>query len=182
MTYYAFIENNTINGRGECRQLTEGVLNYEVSEYIYNNIEDYIWNGEDVVIDPELNSKKLEKAKEAKIEENDTKRDIALNNGVTYREVLFDSDTDQKVNLLATVSTIGDEETIVWYGMDNQPLECTKEDLVNIGGLITSLHSFCWNKNAEIKNQIAEAHSLEDVEAIEINYIQEDNEVNLNDE
>ena len=72
---------------------------------------------------------------------------------------MFDSDTDQKVNLLATVTAMADEDTIVWFGMDNKPLKCTKLDLINIGGLITALHSFCWNKNAEIKEQINEAQT-----------------------
>ena len=112
----------------------------------------------------------LVQAKQAKIAENDSVRDEALNAGVTYKEVLFDSDTDQKVNLLAVVTTMGDEETIVWFGKDNQPLTCAKEDLINIGGLITQLHSFCWNKNAELKAEINYAETIEEVEAIEINY------------
>ena len=32
------------------------------------------------------------------------------------------------------------------------------------------LHSFCWNKNAEIKDEINNAQSIEDIENIEINY------------
>lgn len=114
--------------------------------------------------------KAVNQAKEAKIIENDTARDEALNQGVEYKGVLFDSDTDQKVNLLAIVSTMDDEQTIIWYGKDNQPLECDKQDLINIGGLITMLHSFCWNKNAEIKALINRASTIEDVENIEINY------------
>lgn len=112
----------------------------------------------------------LQQAKEQKIRENDTKRDEALVQGVTYKNVLFDSDTDQKVNLLATVSEMGDTDTIIWFGMDNQPLNCTKRDLFNIGGLITQLHSFCWNKNYEIKTAIDEAETVEEVNIIEVNY------------
>lgn len=116
-------------------------------------------------------AEKLEQAKQQKVSENDTTRDLALNQGVTYQGILFDSDTDQKVNLLATVSMMGDTDTIEWFGMDNQPLECTKQDLLNIGGLITQLHSFCWNKNAEIKNAINDAETVEEVENIKIDYI-----------
>ena len=112
----------------------------------------------------------LQNTKQAKISQNDIARDEALNAGVTYKDVLFDSDTDQKVNLLAVVTTMGDEETIVWFGKDNQPLVCTKEDLINIGSLITQLHSFCWNKNAELKAEINYAETIEEVEAIIIDY------------
>ena len=108
--------------------------------------------------------------KEQLISENDKLRDEALLGGVEYQNVLFDSDTDQKVNLLATVNMMSDTDTIIWYGMDNKGLLCTKNDLLAIGQLITELHSFCWNNNAYIKEQIEQAETIEEVENIEINY------------
>lgn len=112
----------------------------------------------------------LEQAKQDKIAFNDELRDTALLGGVTYQNILFDSDTDQKVNLLATVNMMSDTDTITWYGMDNQGLLCTKTDLMAIGGLITELHSYCWNLNAYIKEQIAEAQTMAELDEIEINY------------
>ena len=53
MTYYAFIENNKINGTGECLQLSNGVQNIEISEEIYNNIDKYIWNGSEIINNPD---------------------------------------------------------------------------------------------------------------------------------
>ena len=128
-----------------------------------------VQNGE-LILNPNWGDIELEEAKEAKIAENDTIRDKALNQGVVYKDVLFDSDTDQKVNLLAIVSTMDDADTIIWFGKDNQPLECNKQDLINIGGLITQLHAYCWNKNAFYKAEINNATTLEEVEAIEIDY------------
>ena len=113
-------------------------------------------------------------AKENKILLNDELRDSALLGGVTYQNVLFDSDTDQKVNLLATVGMMSDEDTITWYGMDNQGLLCTKADLMAIGGLITELHSYCWGMNAYIKEQIQNAETMEELDNIEINYARDD--------
>lgn len=115
-------------------------------------------------------------AKENKILLNDELRDMALMSGVVYKDVLFDSDTDQKVNLLATVSILPDGDSIVWYGMDNNGLLCDKEDLMNIGYLITQLHTYCWTHNAEIKQAIEQSTTLEELERIEINYDQMDNE------
>ena len=132
----------------------------ETATQIIEHVEEIIPSPEDL----------LKIAKEAKIQENDEKRDIALIAGVTYKNILFDSDTDQKVNLLAMVSAMADDDTIIWFGMNNEPLECTKLDLIAIGGLITTLHSFCWAKNAEIKQLIAEAETIEAVNAIEIDY------------
>ena len=108
--------------------------------------------------------------KEQRIAENDEKRDTALLGGVTYNNVLFDSDTDQKTNLIGEIMTMSDTDTVVWFGMDNQGLLCTKADLMAIGGLITELHSFCWQNNAYIKEQIENANSIEDLEMININY------------
>lgn len=108
--------------------------------------------------------------KNEKVILNDELRDSALLGGVEYQGVLFDSDTDQKINLLATVNTMADEDTIVWYGMNNDYLECTKADLFAIGQMIINLHSFCWTKNATIKQAIEDATTIEEVEAIEIDY------------
>lgn len=112
----------------------------------------------------------LMQAKEQKIAENDKKRDIALLSGVTYQNILFDSDTEQKTNLTAKFLMMSDTDTVTWFGMDNQALLCTKADILAIGQLIEELHSFCWENNAYIKEQIANAETVEEVNAIEINY------------
>ena len=62
--YYAFIENNKINGVGECRQLTEGVTNFEISEEVYNDIERYIWDGSDVALNPNYEEEQAQKERQ----------------------------------------------------------------------------------------------------------------------
>ena len=142
----------------------------ETEAALYALEENEILQGNEVIIDPTYEARHLEEVKKLKIQENDNARDIALNQGVTYQNILFDSDTDQKANLLGAVLQMSDEATIEWYGMNNNVLVCTKQDLLNIGGLITQLHTFCWTKNAEIKNEISEAATIEEVENIEIDY------------
>lgn len=112
--------------------------------------------------------------KREKITLNDELRDIALLGGIIYKDILFDSDTDQKINLLSTVETLSDEDTIVWYSINNEPLLCNKEDLYNIGYLIKELTTYCWTHNAEIKQAIQSAETLEELEEIEINYNREE--------
>ena len=62
MEYYIFIENGKINGAGQCRQLTEGVENYPVTEEVFNAfIEEpllYVWNGEAVIENPNYEADK----------------------------------------------------------------------------------------------------------------------------
>lgn len=49
MKYYAFIDSGRLNGAGQCRQLTPGVQNIEISEEVFDNLKNYKWNGEAVV-------------------------------------------------------------------------------------------------------------------------------------
>lgn len=120
--------------------------------------------------DEEIAADELEKAKQTKVYENDYTRDSVINGGVVYKNVLFDSDTDQKVNLIGISQEMSDTDTIVWFGKNNDALECTKEDLENIGALITQLQTFCWTRNAEIKHAISLAETIEEVTEIVIDY------------
>lgn len=116
-------------------------------------------------------AQKLAETKQAKFKENRQKREEKLLGGVTYKDVLFDSDTDQKVNLMFTLRTMKDTDRIVWLGKDNEPLECTKTDLEAIGGLITQLTTEIWSVlNPRYIKAIEEAQSVEEAETIEISY------------
>ena len=118
----------------------------------------------------------LQEAKENKISDNDIARDYALDAGVVYKDVLFDSDTDQKINLLAIISIMDEQDTIVWFGKDNQSLNCNKSDLINIGELIARLQKFCWAKNSLIKAMILKAQSIKEVNSIAIDYTVDESE------
>jgi len=137
--------------------------------YSYEETEtQIIEHVEEIIPDPVdiLNS-----AKEAKKQENATIRDARLIAGVIYKTVLFDSDTDQKVNLREQIGSMNDTETINWYGMDSVSyVVCTKKDLSNIGNLIKALTAYVWTHNAEIVTAIENAETVEEVEAIEIDY------------
>lgn len=171
MTYYAHYNKNSNElSKAECKCLSDSIINIEISQDVFDNIEQYIYQDGEVVKNPEYPTILLNNAKKKKVEENDRLRDEALNAGVTYNNVLFDSDTDQKVNLLARYNTMSDTDTIVWYGKDNQGLLCTKSDLLAIGELITQLHSYCWENNAYIKEQIEAAISINELDNISIHY------------
>lgn len=169
--YYA--QYDTRNGnlyKAQCECLSDFIENIKIKKSVYDNLEQYMYSDGEIVKNPEYPTIYLNEQKEKKIEENDTIRDEALIAGVTYKDVLFDSDTDQKANLMAIYQTMGDEDKITWFGKDNQALECSKEDIANIGALIAQLHTFIWNKNAEIKEAIANAEDLETLDTIELDY------------
>lgn len=69
MTYYAFIQDNKINGVGQCPCLNEEIQNIEITEEVFNAIvedkDTYIWDGTDVVVNPDYEEiKRQQKRKE----------------------------------------------------------------------------------------------------------------------
>lgn len=87
MTYYVFIQNKKINGVGQCKNLTEGVLNIEVSEEIYNDIEKYIYQDGELVLNPNYEAEQAQAEKERIAKLTCTKRVFALmlqELGITY--------------------------------------------------------------------------------------------------
>jgi hypothetical protein len=137
--------------------------------------DEYIYDrdiGEYVLYDDEYKQKELEKAKQAKYQENETIREQFLVSGVEYKEILWDSDIEQKLNISIQVSSMGDEDVVTWVAMDGvTSLECTKEDLLNIGVLLTQMTAYVWQyKNPQIKMAIAEAQTIEELDEIEIVY------------
>lgn len=187
--YYAHINSkNILTDIDICRLYhdeysSEDVQNIEVDEELYDNkqkygIEYYIYKNGKVILNPNYTTIELSKKKKDLIEYNDTIRDKYLNNGIMYKGIRFDSDTDQKVNLIGRISTLNDIDNIVWYGMDNDELLCNKQDLINIGMIIEELHTYCWDRNSEIKLQINNAQTMEELESIDISYEFEGGEYN----
>lgn len=68
MEYYLFIENGQINGGGQCLCLDDNVINYPVSEEVYNKyMEDdlfYLWNGSEIIENPNYEEVKRQKEEE----------------------------------------------------------------------------------------------------------------------
>ena len=127
----------------------------------------------DISKTPDYIAKQLEEAKEAKLAENTTKRDARLIGGVTYKNVLFDSDTDQKINLMFAANSMNDTDKIIWLGKNNDPLECTKSDILAIGGLISELTQKIWSElNPQYTSAIDNAKNIDELNAIKIDYTQ----------
>lgn len=68
MKYYLFIENGEINGCGQARCLDEDVINAEVSEEVFNSFIDdtdrYIWNGSEIIENPNYEEVKRQKERQ----------------------------------------------------------------------------------------------------------------------
>ena len=78
MVYYVFVEKKQITGRGQSKQLTQDVLNIEVDEDIYNNIEKYTYKDGQIVFDPKFEEKQAQKERERLNLLSMTKREMFL--------------------------------------------------------------------------------------------------------
>lgn len=68
MTYYIFNDNGSLNGCGQCPQLTEGVENIEVTEELYNkygeNPDKYIYQDGEIVENPNYEAEQAQEREE----------------------------------------------------------------------------------------------------------------------
>ena len=129
--YYAFIENNKINGCGECRCLTEGINNVEISEEVYNNIDHYIWNGTEIILNPNYEEEQAEIRKE-----NFEKEFFKVENFGWYRKQPKGYQSAvESMNVLFNIANVSQgiqAGLIIFYQEPDftKPEECTEEWLV----------------------------------------------------
>jgi hypothetical protein len=92
MSYYVFIQNGKINGCGQCEQLTQGVFNIEVNEEIYNNIEKYIYQDGEIILNPnyeeELEQKERERIAKLYLTGADVERGIYQAKGMDFDDII----------------------------------------------------------------------------------------------
>lgn len=62
--YYVFITNNQINGKGQCECTGDDTFSVEVSEEIYNDLDRYMWNGTEIVLNPDYEQEQAQKEAE----------------------------------------------------------------------------------------------------------------------
>ena len=137
MTYYAFIENNEINGVGQCECLNEEIQNIEIAENVYNAIvEDkdrYIWDGVDVVVNSDYEETKRQER------EDDFKKEFFETSlgWIRRKPTLADGSEDDFLNndlpLLAIGLTMGSPVVLpVAYRLPDFTRELTPEYMVSL--------------------------------------------------
>ena len=93
--YYFFIENGKLNGCGQCECLNDNIQNIEVTEEVFNTyIEDnlrYIWDGENVIDNPNYEADKQAQEREELNHLSLTKREVFLalykDKGITPEQI-----------------------------------------------------------------------------------------------
>jgi hypothetical protein len=102
MVYYIYIENNKINGKGNCKCLNVDVLNIKVEEDVYNDVEKYIYKDGEIVLNPNYEAEQELKEKERIANLTCTKRVFALmlqELGITYTTLQALISTNEQAQL-----------------------------------------------------------------------------------
>lgn len=145
----------------------------ETDSAVYALEPDEIMQDGQPVKNPHYASEQLEIAKSFKLEENKQKRDAYLVGGIEYKGVIFDSDTDSKVNIMGALSTLADDAAVGWNSMDNETVILTKAELAQLADLLIQMTSNVWGEqglNITYINAVNAAQTLEELDSIIIEY------------
>ena len=120
MTYYVFIENEKINGCGQCKCLNDDILNVEVDEEIYNNIEKYIYQDGEIILDPDYEAKEAQKEKERlallSLTRGDVFRGLLLAKQVTRTQIRAMIENNETLSILEKEMALIDfDEALNFY-------------------------------------------------------------------
>lgn len=125
--------------------------------------------------DEEYSAVQFENAKTQKISQNKEAYDNALKAGVTYKDSLFDCDTLAAVRIMGQLTAtqtmaIAEESTIDWFDYNYQPVTLTIPEFIELAGVVTMNTRRIETLNCSINTAISNAQTLEDLDAITIDY------------
>ena len=119
-------------------------------------------------------SEALEVKKELKKREITGKRDEAINGGVEYKGKVFQSGEKDRNLLTSTISlfsvTKAVPEGCKWIAKDNEAVDFTLEDLINLGGVMANAVNLHTMKARELKDKVEKAKSIEALEKINMEF------------
>ena len=150
----------------------------ETPEALYALEVDEIMQDGEPVQNPNYAQEQLAAVKEAKLQENTTAYDAALKAGVTYKGELFDCDTLAAVRIMGQMvatqtAAIEEESTIDWFDYYYKPVTLTISEFMELAGLVTLNTRRIETLNCAFNTAIEAAQSLEELEAVVIDYAQE---------
>lgn len=176
MSYYVFVIDNEINGKGECPCQAENLICIEVEKQVYDNLDHYIYKNGKIVLDPNYDKKQLAKAKKDKYQEALYKANDYINSSALYR---FNAEntieaTDGNIAKF-TAYTVGFSagalETVYWTTHEDNLIELNAQDVQTILTGLGEIQSEIWNVQfIAYKNAIQNASTVEEVESIEVVY------------
>lgn len=174
--FYIYVENNKLNGCGTCKN--PEITNFQTDEALYTDYLEnplkYIWNGKSVVLNPNYEQEQIQAKKDDLNNENTAKAKQAVENGyVEYKNAEFETNAQTVGDLTATMLLMQASglESYQWLSKDDQVVELALNDFGILGGLIAGYKAHIWNDEyMGYKTQIEEAQTMEELNAIVIDY------------
>ena len=167
--YYAFINNGQIDGKGQFPCSSEDLFSVEITEEVYNNLEQYMWNGKKVVINPHYDEEMLAQAKADKYEEAKTKAYVFLESG----EALYEFEpgkhieaTDGNIGKFTAYALgfmAGSTAPVVWSTKEDETVTLNAEQVTDILQGLGAVQAQVWT--VEFTNYVTaiqEASTVED--------------------
>lgn len=180
--YYIYIENDKINGCGQCQ--CSHAINVEVSEEIYNdfieNPDKYINQDGEIAIKSNYEVEKLEKVKELKKQEASSKAKLYLESGNALYEVTPTSHieaTDGNIGKLSAYAlgfitgVYKSSDVVYWNTKEDETITLNQDQLGDVIIGLGQVQAHIWNiKFPDYLSQIEAAKTVEEVENIKISY------------
>ena len=147
----------------------------------YDEAYKFVSENEDAIIEDlgqgqykiiEIPKPSLEELKKQKREEINAQRDAAEQGGFFYMGKVFDSDVVSCIRIQGAAQSMQaaamaeDVTTITWTCKDNTTIELTAQELLGLSVALAEWSNTCHQKATELKVQIENATSKEELENI----------------
>jgi len=174
--YYA--QYDTRNGelyKAEVRCLSDFIDNIEITQEVYDNLEQYMYSDGEIVLNPNYDALQLQKAKEEKLAEAlDKANDFEQNGTVEYKNCEFEMSVSNQNNLRNTEEALIalERESTNWLDKNDELVELTIEDIkyIRLNLILARIQKLWLNDYPNFKAQIESATTKAEVEAIVIDY------------
>lgn len=177
MKYYLIHENQMFIADNET------VLSRYYSEEIkilpddYNSEKYIVVNGE-LIVNPDYDEMFLKRKRQEKTSQNETLAKEHLLHEiiipVTEDEILctfiYNEQTERNLNSASLMLLAGVIETKQWTDENGITVMLTKDDIIKIGTMFNLYADKTWKLWGDYEEQIREAQTVEEIEAIDLNY------------
>ncbi|PZT48180.1 hypothetical protein B6S12_05000 [Helicobacter valdiviensis] len=170
-TYFlSACDDNLLKELGFAKVEQEEFPNFDSLKEEIQEIKSYDEKTNIYRISYKITLKSLQDLKELKKQEIDSKRDEAIESGVSFKNKIFQSAEKDRNLLTSTVSLFSISKQLpqdfVWIAKDNSAIPMSLEDLIMLGSLMAQSVNLNTIKARELKDRVELAKNKEELELI----------------
>lgn len=113
---------------------------------------------------------KLADIKNKKRIENKSAYDAKIKNGIAFKETIYDCDDTATIRITGKTLKLTPDEPVLWFDYYCKPQTLSYEEFLALGDIVALNIEKVETKNCAIVNEIENAQTIQDVQAIVINY------------